>query len=240
MSAAGKGAGRQAIDAALLSRWPDQPEPLFFRTRTPFAAGGPDPLDAVAVLRVAEPEPHWFYLSYGLSDLDETAAGSHPARVDEQGRRLSGWGMEFTLRVADPAALDPGATPPAWPPALLQQLARHVHASGEPLGPGTMIVAGHRLVSGTPTELSSLLIIADDSMGVLDTPAGRVQFCQVLALTADEAATAGRVQPARFATLLAVLQPLGIIRLDRASVLSDPRVAQMLGDQPTGPEPQKS
>jgi len=84
--------------------------------------GGPDPLDGISAYVRTEPVPHWHYISYGMSELYEKESDN-----PEQ----SGWGFEFTFRLArNPADHEI----PLWPANLMQNLARYVFQSGNWFG----------------------------------------------------------------------------------------------------------
>lgn len=184
------------FEAACLSVYPDQPEPLAFRTRVSYADGGPDPLDEVRAYRANEPVPHWHFV----------------------GRGSAAAGVEFSIRVA--AELTPDAVPPAWPPALLQQLARHVLGGGEALVPGSLFITGRPIVAGTPTEMTALIFSADSDFASITTEAGPIQVVQAITLTGDEAELAATVRPTSFLSAFEVEYPKGVIDLGRASVRS--------------------
>lgn len=221
-------AGWQAITDAAATAHPDQDESLLFRTQVTYEQGGDDPLDAVAVYRVAEPTPHWHYVGYGLTDIYDAGVAS----ADAEGNSLSGFGYELTIRVADERALEADAQPPAWPPALLQVLARHVVDTGDVFQPGSVVLSTSPLVQGFPTELTSVVFIADQQLWPVDGPSGQIRFAQTVGLTSDEAAAAGRVGVESFVRLLLHLYPRGVTDLARPSVLTDPSVAETLGVEP--------
>src|SRR4051794_12147157 len=104
--------GWDAIDAALRPLYGDT-EPYHLGTVVKWALGGPDPLDGISVYARTEPVPHWHFISYGMSELYAKESGD----PDE-----SGWGFEFTFRLArDPADREP----PVWAANLLQNLGRY-------------------------------------------------------------------------------------------------------------------
>lgn len=118
---------------------------------------------------------HWHFVTYGLTELWAKGPDSEPD--------WSGWGYELTMRVAKHED-----EPPPWPFNLLEQIARHTHTSGN------MFAEGHRLDPGGPitgepsTSLMALAFTADPGLGAIDTPNGRVEFLQVVGITAGELA----------------------------------------------------
>src|SRR5699024_1076595 len=120
--------GWDAITAALDAAHPGQPDPAHWAPPLPWSLGGEHPLDGVSIYRVAGTVPHWHVVGYGMSDLYSTETASPGAE--------SGWGVEFTMRLADPAAAEDASAPPTWPISLLQNIARYVVTSGNAIRPG--------------------------------------------------------------------------------------------------------
>jgi hypothetical protein len=89
--------GWAAIDARLAELYPDI-EPKHYGTQHRFALGGPDPLDGVSFYQRAEPVPHWHIIGYGMSEL----YAKETDNPDE-----SGWGLEFTFRIARDTSCTP-------------------------------------------------------------------------------------------------------------------------------------
>lgn len=220
--------GWTAIDAALRPRYGGT-EPAHWGTVVGWREGGPDPLDGVSAYARSEPVPHWHYVTYGMSELYEKTSGD-PA--------VSGWGFEFTFRVArDPA----GTAPPVWAVRFLQKLGRYVFDTGNAFD------AGHHIDVGGPmapehgdSSLTAAAFVLDPELGEIATPHGRVRFLQVIGLASDEYAAAERSGAASLLRVLGPLLPLFVTDVERASVLDDPAVAAAVragasrgqGDQP--------
>lgn len=203
--------GWDAINEVCGRLYPDQPEPLHYGTIIKWMLGGPDPLDGISIYRAETPTPHWHYVSYGLSDLYETDP-------PEDGS-VSGYGFELTLRLADPAALDPQVSPPTWPLALLQYLARYVFTSGN------VFAAGHHVGLNAALEGSRQVAVCfrtDSDFGEIETPRGRVSFLQVVPITDAELRTVQAWRTASFLELLLRRYPKAVCSLDRWSPLDDP------------------
>nr|WP_237534844.1 suppressor of fused domain protein [Streptomyces sp. SID3343] len=115
----------------------------------------------------------WHYVSYGLTELWVKRADSNPD--------WSGWGYEFTMRVARP---DVYAPPPQWPYTLLERLARVVHGKGLILGAGHRMDVGEPITGGTPpTTLTALAFAADPLLPTRRTEHGNVEFLQIVGIT---------------------------------------------------------
>jgi suppressor of fused-like protein len=206
--------GWAAIDEALAGVYGDA-EPLHFGTIHKWALGGPDPLDGVSAYPRMDPVPHWHFVSYGMSEL----YAKESENPDE-----SGWGFEFTFRVArDPAE----ATPPVWAMNLLQNLARYVFGSGQWFEPGHTIDAnGPIAASRTDSAIRALTFTVDPELGEISTPHGRLQFLQAVGLTVDEYQAARQWNAGALLDLLAPRTPLHVTDIDRMSFLTDPAIAE--------------
>lgn len=189
-------------------------EPLAdFAPVHPYALGGPDPLDGVRIYGCHEPRPHWHMVSCGLSEL-------YGKETDDP--EVSGWGIEFSIRVARGSADD---VPPKWAAALLQQLAKYV-ISQRPFAPGHTIHVAPGTFNdspaqeeATPTLLAALAFALDPELGVIDTVNGTVAFLQVAALTeAEYAGAQGGNAPAALERVERDV-PLHIVDRDRPSML---------------------
>ncbi|MEU4426685.1 suppressor of fused domain protein [Actinoplanes sp. NPDC024001] len=201
--------GWDAIDARLEQLYPGV-EPRHYGTLHRFALGGPDPLDGISFYPRAEPQPHWHIVGYGMSEL---------YRKESEDLDESGWGFEFTFRVARGAE---DTEPPIWAANLLQNLARYVFSSGNWFEPGHHMDANGPIRQDYDTAVTALAFAEDPELGAIDTPHGRVQFLQVVGLTADEYAAARQWDTAGLVALLAERSPLLVTDLDRPPITDDP------------------
>lgn len=210
--------GWAAIDAALQPLYAGV-EPLHFATIVPWRQGGPDPLDGISVFRNPGPPAHWHYVSYGLSELYEK---------DSPEEERSGWGFELTLRL--PCADEEGPSPPAWPLSFLQNLARYVFETGNVFDAGHHMDLNGPIALGAPTGISAVAFVPDPQLPGRDTPHGRLEFLQVVGITAEELELSQSWDTLRLLEQLRALTgPLLVTDLRRPSLLSDPqRRAQVL------------
>lgn len=202
--------GWDAIDAALARIYPGV-EPLHYGTMIKYRLGGPDPLDGVSLyLR----DDHWHLVSYGMSEL-YTKETEDPAE--------SGWGFEFTFRVARA----PGdEDPPVWAASLLQNLARYVFNSGNVFGPGHHLNLNGPISLARPdTAIQAAAFAEDPELGTIDTPHGRVVFLQVVGLTLEEYGVIERWDTARLLDVLRPRLPLLVTDLDRGDLTGEPGLA---------------
>ncbi|MCP2337796.1 suppressor of fused domain protein [Actinomadura rupiterrae] len=224
--------GWNAIDEALRPIYGDA-EPRHWGTILNYRLGGPDPLDGVS----AYPrDGHWHYVSYGMSELYEKESDN----PDE-----SGWGFEFTFRLARPDAAvaesgedgesgeggESGADgedePPVWPVNLMQNLARYVYSSGNWFAPGHHMNAnGPLALDREECTLTALMFAEDPELGTIDTPNGRLQFLQLVGLTPDEYEAARTWNSASLTELFASRLPLLVSDITRPSLLDDPEIAE--------------
>lgn len=194
------GPGRGAIDAALALVHGDQ-TPVLRR-----AVG--EALEQVAAWRVETPAPHWHLVGYGLSDLD----GEGP------GDGVSGHGFELTLRVARGQG---ERGPPGWAVDALQELARYVATTGNRFDVGHHMDLNGPIADGADTHVHAVAFVADPDLPPRDTPAGRLQFLQVVGLTKDELRAAQRWDARLFLEVLERSCPRHVLDLGRGSILDD-------------------
>ncbi|MCL2849719.1 MAG: suppressor of fused domain protein [Micrococcales bacterium] len=211
--------GWDAITAHFARAYPGQ-EPQHYGTAISHMLGGP-PLDGISVYRASDPVWHWHYVTYGYSDLYENTA---PADED------SGYGIEMTFRLADPAAADPGATAPVWALNLLQNMAQYVFDTGN------VIYAHHHMDANGPIALEentvlTALACTDDPVGTpIDTPNGTVRFVQAVGITAAELAMVSSWNTEGVLDVIGRRWPHGITILDRPGLDSDPGLVQAVDE----------
>lgn len=203
--------GFDAISAAL-ERLYSGKKGLYYGTAIPYTLGGPDPLDGVEVFKNDSPFPHWHYVSFGFSDLDEKTA---------PGSEWSGYGFEMTFRLKRE-----GDDPPVWPVNLMQNLARYVFDSGNVFGPGHHIDLNGPIMLEADTKLGALGFFVDPELGEMDTENGRVVFLQAAALTVDEMQALMCWNGTAFLKLLEKALPGHIADLSRRSVMERPEIRE--------------
>lgn len=203
--------GWTAIDRALHPLY-GEVEPRHWATIMKYRLGGPDPLDGVS----AYPrDDHWHYVSYGMSELYEKESEN----PDE-----SGWGFEFTFRLARAEGED---EPPVWPVNLMQNLARYVYSSGNWFAPGHHMNANGPIAADRDDcTLSAILFAEDPELGAIATPHGRLQFLQLIGLTEDEYDASRKWSSEALTALFEPRLPLLVSDITRPSLLTDPEVAE--------------
>jgi hypothetical protein len=207
--------GWDAIDANLDRLYPGV-EPRHLGTVMRWSTGGPDPLDGISIY--LRPD-HWHLISYGMSELYQKESAD-PAR--------SGWGFEFTIRVARAADDD---SDPIWAVNLLQNLARYVFQSGNTFGAGHHIDLNGPINLDRPdTRIRAVAFITDPELDIIDTPNGRLEFLQLVGITTDEYEACKSWDTAKVLKLVAARVPTLVTDLDRGSVLSDPAAAARVAE----------
>lgn len=203
--------GYDAIRDHLSQHYPDQPDPSHYGVIISRRLGGNDPLYGVSLYRVQEPVPHWHAVSYGMSDV-------YDEQINADGE--SGYGMEFTMRVADPAAADPSTQGPIWIVALMQTLARYVFGTGNRIQVNEHMDYSNP-VGPEPTELRGLLFVEDETLGSIDTPNGTVKFVQIMAVNEADLHEARRWRVNRVVDLYRRRSPLGVVGPEAQRPLSE-------------------
>ncbi|WP_222720423.1 suppressor of fused domain protein [Actinomadura sp. HBU206391] len=218
-------AGWAAIDTTLQRIYGDA-EPMHWGTLHKWALGGPDPLDGISAYPRTEPVPHWHFIGYGMSELYEKESDN----ADE-----SGWGFEFTFRLAR----RPSETePPVWAANFLQNLARYVFQSGNWFEAGHTMKANGPIAAERPdSAIQAITFVLDPELGEISTVHGKLQFLQVVGLTLDEYEAARGWGSAQLVETLGPRMPLCVTDLDRDSLLSDPDIAAAVraGTERDGP-----
>lgn len=203
---------RSAIDAALDRLYPTERD---FRMGL-MAGPGEDrpPLAEIVAFRASHPVPHWHYVTYGLSELDEKTS-SEPS--------VSGFGVEHTLRLVDPAP-----TPPTWPFQLLRWLARRTELTGYPYEHGHSMNLPSPMLEAYSPGVEGFAFYRDDELGEIDTPTGRLSFVQLVPLQRGEYELIGSWDAFRLQAELRTQSGDLLWRPGRMSVLDGPRAGAIL------------
>lgn len=200
--------GWDAIDAAL---WPiyGKREPLHYGTVVPYALGGPDPIHGISAYKNLEPQPHWHFVTYGISELWDKES------TDPE---VSGYGFELTFR---PTCKPKDRKPPNYALNFLQNLARYVFESGNVFGVGHTLPLNGPIEEGSDTRVHAVSFIHDPQLPPIQTPNGRVEFLQIVGLTMDELEAISSWNAAAFLELRRRDDPLLLTDLGRGSWLED-------------------
>ena len=171
----GPAPGLVTIISSLQRLYPSQKNPLQVTAVVKYWLGGPDPLDYINMFSnpgTQDSEPHWHYVTCGLSDLHGDARVHPPAPTPDH---PSGYGFELSFRLRK----EQGQTsPPTWPANLLNSISKYVFESENKLVPGDHCNWGKPL-DGSNSLCRHLLVTEDPQLESLHTPLGRVTFLQV-------------------------------------------------------------
>lgn len=171
-----------------------------------FTPGEFDELE-VHAYRVAEPVPHYLYITLGLSRVRSSIP-------------VAGTQTELTLRV-------PASTPVpyAWPAEQLASMVALVRSSGNEIAPGH-----HMRVPG-----GGFTFVTDPILGIIDPPTGIVRFTYAVWVTEAELDAALSWDPTKFTGVLGDFVPLGLTDPNRADIMQIPdakrRVERGMGDE---------
>lgn len=175
--------GLSALYGACRAIYPAQANPLQVAAVLKYWLGGPDPLDYISMFaNPGNPEtgipPHWHYVSFGLSDLHGDG------RVHEMTppNNPSGFGFELSFRLKK--EIDE-SSPPTWPAAVMQSLAKYVFQSENLLCPGDH-VSWHCSLDNSDSEIQHMLMTEDAQLGTVLTPFGPVTFIQIVGVCVSE------------------------------------------------------
>ncbi len=163
--------GWDAIDAAFAKVYGDQ-KPIHVAPQLPPGLEGGASLYGVSIYLSEKPARHWHYVTYGMTELFKKESDD-PA--------TSGWGFEFTVRVAAV-----GDEPPSWPTNLLMKLADYVFRSGRPFASGHRVNPGSAIAPSS--SLNAIAFTKDPGLGGIATPFGSAHFLQLVGITTDELA----------------------------------------------------
>jgi hypothetical protein len=209
--------GWGAIDGALAKIYGEGEPPYHFAPLISAALGGPDPLQGISVYERATPVPHWHYVTYGFSELYEK---------ESEDLEYSGFGFELTFRLA---LLE--EQPPRWPLDFLNNLARYVFRTGNCFNAGHYLHCNGPIALGTATDIRAILFAPEPELGEIDTPNGRLEFLQVVGITADELLQVKKWNAHSFLRVLGEQLPLLITDLDRHSILRAEDVRRLIQEK---------
>lgn len=205
--------GWDAIDQELSKIYGDQ-EPKHYGTIISYALGGQDPLDGISVYKADAPYPHWHFVTYGFTEL-----------YDKESDNLedSGFGFELTFRLA---RQEEEEEPPAWALNLLQNMGRYVFNSGNVFRSGDYLDANGPICLDSDTQLTALAYVEDPELPAIDTPNGRIEFLQVVGITADELEAMQTWNTLGLLRACIQHMPHYITDLERESLLSLPTISE--------------
>ncbi|MBQ8379955.1 MAG: suppressor of fused domain protein [Clostridia bacterium] len=170
-----KAYGWDAITKKFEEIYPGQTNPKHYGTIIPWNLGGKDPLRGISIYDGGD---YWHFVSYGLSEIYEK---------ESENKEISGYGMEFTLKLKKDKYEDEEAEIKGIC-GIFQMIARITFQNGEVFSPFEYLYTGQK--EGIDTKMQSnitgFITILDTNAGSIDTPNGKVDFVEFIGVTDEE------------------------------------------------------
>jgi suppressor of fused-like protein len=191
----------------------------WFHPRATRAFRGPGPVEVVSVHRLEPPgaDPHWHLVTYGLTELEAKTSPD---------RDRSGWGFELTVRL--PA---PDEDLPLWGVDFLASMASYVWSYQHPFAPYHLVDLRGPIRLGADTRITAALVLEDPGLHGVEGPFGRVDFLQLVGLSAAELELCRAWSPEGVGELLARRDRWLVTDLDRPELTDAPQVAVEVADR---------
>ena len=180
-------------------------EPLHYGNISPF---GEKKLKGISVYDVKGKNPHWHFVTYGLSELYEK---------ESDNLEKSGYGIELTLRLAKEES---ETEVPNWAVNFLNNLANYIFKTGNVFNEGHYLNTNGPIAANSNTNLKAVVFFRDAELNeVYKSPNGSLKFLQVTGITYDELEAAIAWNPEKVTELLKL--PLNITYLNRNSKMTE-------------------
>lgn len=167
--------GWTQITNAFENLYPEQKNPKHYGTLIKWNLGGNDPLDGISIYDGGD---YWHFVTYGLSEIYEK---------ENENKDVSGYGMEFTLKLKKDSTMDEEKEIKGIC-GILQNIARMTFLKGEIFNPNEYLYTGQK--KGMDTQMKSnitgFITVSDPLINYIDTPNGRVDFVEFIGVTYDE------------------------------------------------------
>ena len=154
---------------------PHKKNPKHYATLISWRLGGNDPLDGISIYDGGD---YWHFVTYGLSELYEK---------ESENKEISGFGMEFTLKLKKGSYQDEEAELKGIC-GILQTIARLTFTEGETFYPYEYLYTGQ--TTGIDTQMQSnitgFITIPDYDLKTINTPNGSVSFVEFIGVTNNE------------------------------------------------------
>lgn len=157
---------------SILNKLYKNKEPLHFGNISPF---GEKKLKGISVYDVKEKNPHWHFITYGLTELYEKVS-DNPEK--------SGFGIELTLRLAKEAN---ETEVPNWAINFLNNLANYIFKTANVFNEGHYLDTNGPIAANSNTNLKAVVFFRDAVLNKeYKSPNGNMKFLQVTGITHDE------------------------------------------------------
>lgn len=168
-------AGWNAITEACEKIYPTQKDPKHYGTLIKWQLGGNDPLDGISIYDGGD---YWHFVTYGLSELYDK---------ESEVKEISGYGMEFTLKLKKDDYEEEEAEIKCIC-GILQSIARITFTKGEIFRAYEYLYTGQ--TQGIDTKMQSditgFITIPDKELMSITTPNGKVDFVEFIGATDAE------------------------------------------------------
>lgn len=166
-----KAPGWDAIDNELNKIYPDI-EGIHYGNISPF---GEERLKGITVYDVDGENPHWHFITYGLTELYEK-------EFEDPNR--SGYGFELTFRLAK---TDNDTKAPNWALNFLNNIANYIFKTGNIFSEGHYLNTNGPIEANSNTKMKAIVFSLDNKLkSVVETPNGKIKFIQMTGITLDE------------------------------------------------------
>ena len=167
--------GFDAITNKCEEVYPGQTDPKRYGTIISWEMGGKDPLKSIAIYDGGE---YWHFVTYGLSDLYKKTT---------KNKDLSGYGMEFTLKLKKLKSENEELEIKCIC-GVLQHIARITFEQGEIFKPNEYIYTGQKegIDYNSKSNITGFITKLDDKLGEIDTINGKVIFVEFTGVTDKE------------------------------------------------------
>lgn len=179
-------------------------KPLHFGNVSPF---GERKLKGISVYDVRGDNPHWHFITYGLTELYEK---------ESDNKEKSGYGFELTFRLKK----DRNETDiPNWAINFLNNISSYVFRTGTIFNEGHYLNTNGPISTSKDTDLKAIVFSKDIKLkDTVKTPNGEMKFIQVTGITIDELEAMIAWNPDKVLKLLEL--PFNMTDLERESKLS--------------------
>ena len=180
-------------------------EPLHYGNISPF---GEKKLKGISVYDVKGKNPHWHFVTYGLSELYEKES-ANPEK--------SGYGIELTFRLAKGES---ETEVPNWAINFLNNLANYIFKTGNVFNEGHYLNTNGPIAANSNTNLKAVVFFKDAELNkVYKSPNGSLKFLQITGITHDELEAVIAWNTEKVTELLGL--PLNITYLNRDSRITE-------------------
>ncbi len=167
--------GWDAITKAFEKIYPNQNDPKHYGTLVSWRFGGNDPLEGISIYDGGD---YWHFVTYGLSEIYEK---------ESQNKDISGFGMEFTLKLKKDNYENEEEELKCIC-GILQTIARMTFSNGEIFRAFEYLYTGQ--TQGIDTQMKSnitgFITVPEKCVEMIETPNGKLNFVEFIGVTNSE------------------------------------------------------